>query len=89
MSADSTNAQISRRATQKATTGNSTALDTLIRYCLEDVVNLKPLLAIVYNRMTEGLPFDIAPIAADARPAIPYTADPDLVRDLMSRRAWA
>jgi uncharacterized protein YprB with RNaseH-like and TPR domain len=69
--------------------GSATALDTLLRYCLEDVVNLKPLLAVAYNRLTAGLPFAIAPIEDDARPPIAYAADPELVRGLMHRRAWA
>lgn len=69
--------------------GSATALDTLLRYCLEDVVNLKPLLALTYNRLTAGLPLAIAPIEDDARPPIAYAADPELVRDLLRRRAWA
>ncbi len=69
--------------------GSATALDTLLRYCLEDVVNLKPLLALTYNRLTEGLPLAIAPIAIDMRPPIEYAADPELVRELLQRRAWA
>jgi uncharacterized protein YprB with RNaseH-like and TPR domain len=69
--------------------GVATALDTLLRYCLEDVVNLKPLLALTYNRLTAGLPLAITPIDDDARPPIAHSADPDLVRDLLQGRAWA
>lgn len=69
--------------------GSATALDTLLRYCLEDVVNLKPLLALTYNRMTAGLPLDIAPIEDDLRPPIEYVADPELVSALLHRRAFA
>jgi hypothetical protein len=69
--------------------GATTALDTLLRYCLEDVVNLKPLLALTYNRLTSAFPIGITPIADDAPPAIAHTADPDLVRGLLQRRAWA
>jgi uncharacterized protein len=68
--------------------GTATALDTLLRYCLEDVVNLKPLLALTYNRLSAGLPLSIAPIEDDTRPPIAYTADADLVRELLGRRAW-
>jgi len=68
--------------------GTATALDTLLRYCLEDVVNLKPLLALTYNRLSAGLPLSIAPIEDDPRPPIAYTADADLVRELLGRRAW-
>ena len=68
--------------------GSETALDTLIRYCLEDVVNLKPLLALAYNRLSAGLPIDVPPIEDDTRPCIQYEADPELVRALLQRRAW-
>jgi len=69
--------------------GSVTALDTLLRYCLEDVVNLKPLLALTYNRLTAGLPLAIPPIEDDTLPPIAYAADPELVRDLLHRRAFA
>jgi len=69
--------------------GSPTALNTLLRYCLEDVVNLKPLLALTYNRLTAGLPLTIAPIEDDIRPPIAYAADPELVIELLHRRAFA
>jgi uncharacterized protein YprB with RNaseH-like and TPR domain len=69
--------------------GSATALDTLLRYCLEDVVNLKPLLALVFNRLTESLPIRVAPIDDAARPRVPYAADPELVRSIARKRAWA
>ena len=69
--------------------GNATALDTLLCYCLEDVVNLKPLLALTYNRLSAGLPLSISPIEDDTRPPIAYTADADLVRALQGRPRWA
>ena len=68
-------------------TGAPRALETLLRYCLEDVVNLKPLLAIAYNRLTSNFPIAIPPIEDADRPAIPYRADPDLVRGLVARNA--
>lgn len=63
--------------------GHPNALDTLLCYCLEDVVNLKPLLAIVYNGLTAGLPIEVPPIADDLAPAVPYRADAGLVRSLL------
>jgi len=69
--------------------GVRSALPTLIRYCLEDVVNLKPLLTLVYNRMSGELPVPIAPMGDEGRPTIPYVADGDLLRHLRLRRAWA
>ncbi len=67
--------------------GVATAADTLVRYCLEDVVNLKPLLATVYNRLTSGLPLAVAPISDEARPPIDFIADAELVDELRHRRA--
>lgn len=69
--------------------GHPTARDTLVRYCLEDVVNLKPLLGEAYNRLTRALPLDLPPIADSARPAIGIEADADLVRALLRKRAWS
>jgi hypothetical protein len=62
--------------------GHPRALDTLLHYCLADVVGLKPLAAIAYNRLTEGLPFPVPPVAEGVTPAIPYRPDGDLVRGL-------
>jgi len=69
--------------------GTTTALDTLLRYCLEDVVNLKPLLALTFNRLIEGMPLDIARIEDSSRPPIAYAADHELVIELLHRRAGA
>jgi len=66
--------------------GNATALETLLRYCLEDVVHLVPILAVAYNRLTRDLPLPVAPIVDVEEPAIPYRADAGLVRRLASRR---
>jgi hypothetical protein len=52
----------------RAYRGGFHALDTLLRYCLEDVVNLKPLLAVTYNRLTATMPLAIAPREDDRRP---------------------
>lgn len=65
--------------------GTAGALDTLLRYCLEDVVHLKPILAEVYNRFTSALPFPVDPIRDVEEPPIPWRADGDLVRGLLSR----
>ena len=65
--------------------GHEAALETLLRYCLEDVVNLKPLLAEAYNRLTKDLPIEVPPIEDVDRPEIPYRADAELVRSLTSR----
>lgn len=67
--------------------GHPRALDTLVRYCLEDVVNLEPLLIETFNRMTDGLPIAVPRLPAVPAPEIPWTADTDLVRDILSRSA--
>jgi uncharacterized protein YprB with RNaseH-like and TPR domain len=69
--------------------GNPTALETLLRYCLEDVVNLQPLLALAFNRLTAELPLAVLPIDDGARPEIPFRADAGLVRAIAGKRAWA
>jgi uncharacterized protein YprB with RNaseH-like and TPR domain len=74
---------------QEHRAGNPTALDTLVRYCLEDVVNLMPLLALAFNRLTAPMPLPIAPIEAAERPAIPYGADAELVGAIARKRAWS
>jgi len=74
---------------QEHRAGSVTALDTLLSYCLEDVVNLNPLLTIAYNRLLKGLPLDIPPLEPRARPTIPYAADAELVRGLLRKRVWA
>lgn len=70
--------------------GREGALETLVRYCLEDVVNLKPLLAHVFNRLTRSCPFAVLPIDDLVRPEIPYAADATLVRELaaLSHPSW-
>ncbi len=65
--------------------GHPRALETLVTYCLEDVVHLKPLLAHAYDRLAEQLPLDVEPVGAGPMPAIPFRADGDLVKDLLRR----
>ncbi|MDX1388083.1 MAG: ribonuclease H-like domain-containing protein [Acidobacteriota bacterium] len=62
--------------------GHPNALETLARYCLEDVANLKPIAAHVYNRMTARLPFEVPRVRDTKAPPIPYRADRSLVRSL-------
>lgn len=65
--------------------GHPNALETLLSYCLEDVVHLIPLLAHVYDRMTAGLPVEPDPYPIPRIPAIPQRPDGGLVRDLLRR----
>lgn len=63
--------------------GHPNALETLVRYCLEDVVHLQPLLAVVHDRLSEGMPVPVDPMGREPEPEIPYRADVSLVRDLV------
>ena len=65
--------------------GRSGALETLLRYCLEDVVHLKPLLDHVFNDLIDGLPLPVAPLDSGPVPAIPWRADAMLVQRLLGR----
>lgn len=70
--------------------GRSGALETLLRYCLEDVVHLKPILARVFNDLAGRLPVPVEPITDAAEPEIPYRADAALVQDLLRETvAWS
>lgn len=68
---------------QRHLAGHPRALETLLRYCLEDVVHLKPLLALAYNRLTGALPLEVPPVEDTSVPEIPFRADGTLVRDLL------
>lgn len=52
--------------------GEVEALDTLIRYNLEDVIHLPALLALVYNTRVRQLPFPVAPVHFPAPPPLPF-----------------
>ena len=65
--------------------GREGALETLVSYCLEDVVNLEPLLAHVYDGLSAALPIRIPALPRRERPAIGYRADLDLVRRMLGQ----
>lgn len=48
------------------------ALETLLRYNLEDVVHLPALLALVYNTRIQHLPFPVAPMIPPSVPTLSY-----------------
>ena len=66
--------------------GHPTALETLVRYCLEDVVHLKPLLAHAHNQLAAALPIEVPQIEDTEVPAIPYRADGELVRQFRGQQ---
>ncbi len=69
--------------------GHPRAMETLARYCLEDTVNLLPLMVEVYNRMSAGLPIDVPPLPRPATPPVFERADPELIHALLGRARWA
>lgn len=66
--------------------GNERALDTLIRYNLEDVVNLQHLADVAYNQALARLPIVVEPIPVHAKWNVDVPFDPDLIQRL---RGWA
>ncbi len=65
--------------------GNRGALDTLIRYNLEDTVNLQYLADAVYNEAVAKMPIGVATLAPPSRYHLNLAFDAELV--LYLRRA--
>jgi uncharacterized protein len=59
--------------------GEAGALETLLRYNLEDVIHLPQLLALVYNTRIQRLPFLLPPIEPLLSPPIPFGFNPALI----------
>jgi hypothetical protein len=56
---------------------NEKALETLLAYNIEDVVNLETLMVLAYNMKMEKMPFsNIRPLPRPKAPEIPFKADP-------------
>jgi len=67
--------------------GQRAALETLLAYNIEDVVNLENLMVQAYNLKLAETPFAASRcLPLPQRPAIPFTADPETVRRL--RSSW-
>jgi uncharacterized protein YprB with RNaseH-like and TPR domain len=67
------------RLWQEYKKGNQAALDTLIRYNLEDVVNLKDIIELAYNMAIEGLPIIVKPLRWGPRPRLDLPYDSELI----------
>lgn len=59
--------------------GEAAALETLLRYNLEDVIHLPALLALVYNTRIQRLPFPLSMISFPPPPAIPFGVNEQLI----------
>ena len=62
--------------------GNERALDTLIRYNLEDVVNLRYLAEVAYNQAVARLPIRVEPIPVQPKWNVDVPFDPDVIQRL-------
>lgn len=64
--------------------GQAGALETLLRYNLEDVVHLPALLAEVYNASIRRFPFPVEPVTIQDPPAIPFRYDEFVIRRVLA-----
>ncbi len=61
--------------------GDRTALDTLLAYNIEDVVNLETLMVMAYNMNLKATPFsDELRLPLPERPQVPFVADVETIR---------
>ncbi len=64
---------------------NYNALETLLAYNIEDVVNLELILILAYNFNLRNTPFQYThKLALTEKPDIPFTADAETVERLMT-----
>ena len=64
-------------------TGSPEALETLLAYNIEDVVNLETLMIRAYNMAIQNTPFETSHQIAEAlRPEIPFSPDPGIIKKL-------
>jgi uncharacterized protein YprB with RNaseH-like and TPR domain len=66
-------------------TGNRTALDTLLAYNIEDVVNLETLMVMAYNMNLDATPFsNELRLPLPQRPQVPFVADVEIIHKIKS-----
>jgi uncharacterized protein YprB with RNaseH-like and TPR domain len=65
--------------------GTATAIDTLVRYSLEDVVNLQYLMEFTYNRSIKDLPVNVPKLCHETPPRIDVPFDEELILRLKQR----
>ena len=71
------------------TKGNTKALETLLAYNIEDVINLEQLLVIAYNKKLEETPFARShQLEIPSPPGIPFSADIATIRQIKCRYSW-
>jgi uncharacterized protein YprB with RNaseH-like and TPR domain len=72
---------------QKYRRGDGRALHALIRYNLEDVVNLKGLMEFGYNQAIGRLPISLNPIMLEPRPDLDVPFDPGIIQEIKDELA--
>jgi len=70
--------------------GNQKALETLLAYNIQDVVNLEPLMVIAYNLKLAGTPFlkSHRLQMPDSQPETPFKADIKTIRRIFHRHSY-
>jgi len=68
--------------------GDERALPALVRYNIEDVVNLKYLMEFGYNRMTRSFPIPIDYLEPGRAIKIDVPFDPNVVQDITGQMSW-
>lgn len=66
-------------------TGDASALETLLSYNIADTVNLESLMAIAYNLKIGATPFSSLTLPAPQTPFVPFRANAGLIQDLRER----
>ncbi len=74
---------------QKYLEGDERALHALVRYNIEDIVNLKYLMEFGYNRMIEAFPIPMDHFEPRRRIKIDVPFDPSIIREIRGERHWA
>ncbi len=70
-------------------TGNVKALETLLAYNIQDVVNLETLLILAYNLKLHETPFtDSHHLTLPSAPLLPFVADSQTVARIRKENAW-
>jgi uncharacterized protein YprB with RNaseH-like and TPR domain len=64
--------------------GEDGALETLLRYNLEDVIHLPALLALVYNTRIQQLPFPLPPVQFPPPPVLPFGFSERLIHRVLA-----
>ncbi len=68
--------------------GDQRALPALLRYNIEDAVNLQWLMETAYNMLVRRLPITVQAIEVNQRPHINWPFDPSIIRELLGEGTY-